>query len=237
MKSFVFVISIVFISLSLSACSSFSYSDAIKAYENEDYETAITLFQELGDYKDSQEKVIDSIEEYVDDFIINKEWDMALSIIEKYCESYDISYLYDKVTFVHGKFNVENGVLKQGFEMLSNVSEQSQYYELAQNMINTYNELINSPLVNQLLGTWECNTDEMGLQWKHTLTFSLKYDSVVVDHLCRQNDLLTSDTYLLDVDDFSGNSAVSGSKKWVLSSDGKTLQYYTRYSSYTFKRR
>lgn len=59
-----------FICLGLTGCKSADYNDAIKLEEAKDYSSAATIYEELGEYKDSKEhleqcnNMIDAIEKY-----------------------------------------------------------------------------------------------------------------------------------------------------------------------------
>ncbi len=48
----------VFVLVMFTGCSKTDYNEAVKLMESGDYEQAITLFTELGDYNDSQEKLV-----------------------------------------------------------------------------------------------------------------------------------------------------------------------------------
>ena len=47
----------VFVLVAFTGCKKSDYTDAVALMESGDYEQAITLFTELGDYNDSQEKL------------------------------------------------------------------------------------------------------------------------------------------------------------------------------------
>ncbi|MCM1233070.1 MAG: hypothetical protein NC489_23345 [Ruminococcus flavefaciens] len=83
---------VLLICLGLSGCKSSSYSDAIKLEESKDYYSAATIYEELGEYKDSGEHLkycntmIDLIEKYNTAKVIveekNIELDNAISAAE-----------------------------------------------------------------------------------------------------------------------------------------------------------
>ena len=236
MKKFLFVVVILVSILTFSACNSTKYSDALNAFEAKDYETAITKFEELGDYKDCQDKVVKSIEKYIENNIISHNWKKAHEIIDTYKGIYEISYSHDDVAYFEGMYILENERSIRGFDILATISEQSEHYETVQTMIKDYYELQNSPIVKKFLGTWTCTTHEMDLTWKHTLSIYLEYNGMVIKHFCRQGDLLTSDIYRLRMEDIIEYTANCGKNEWKISPNGNTLWYSTEYSSYTFHR-
>ena len=82
-RLFIFLISVCLIFL-LTACDSSKYSQAKSAYDSEDYETAISLFEELGDYENSKEMLKDSLDTYIIDLRYAREWEKATVYLEKY---------------------------------------------------------------------------------------------------------------------------------------------------------
>lgn len=53
----------------LTGCSQSDYRAAVSAYEKKDYETAISLFDGLGSYEDSESYLLAATQEYAEDMI------------------------------------------------------------------------------------------------------------------------------------------------------------------------
>jgi len=78
-----FMVTIFFIFL-LVGCDSSKYTQAVSAYNSENYETAISLFEELGDYKDSKEQLKKSLDVYIVDLRYARDWEKATIYLKKY---------------------------------------------------------------------------------------------------------------------------------------------------------
>ena len=268
MRKFLYLLLIFLLIFTLPACSNLKYSDAVYAYDTEDYETAISLFEELGDYEDSKEKLLDSLDKYVETLITDREWDKATTyltkyqnlvndeeykriyteaiedyikhliindeewekatkMIDTYNETYDIAYLYDYVLYFHGLHLLDESVnndYTEGFDMLSNVTDQSDLYESAQTMINNYYKLKDSPIVQQYLGSWKMKTTAMGLIFEGSLYFELEYSKVVCYESADQDGYVISSNHDLSYEDFNNDGISSNNFSCWLNDDG-TLSY------------
>lgn len=261
---FLFSISLVF---SLVACDSSKYSEAISlldsAMSRDDYEAVIPLFEELGNYKDSEEKLKESLEtlinnyafsdwesantylekykkfvselEYeslyskeLEDFVIgcclSAQWDEATSLVDKYCNDYNISHLYDHITYEHGITLLEEEKFDEGLSKLSSIKNDSTYYVSAQKVITDYNNLKSSPFVQQFLGSWSMKTTAMGLVFEGTLYFELKHNRVICHESCDQDGYVISSKHNLYYDDFLKDGITSNKFYCWLNDDG-TLSY------------
>lgn len=251
----------------VSACDSSKYSEAISlldsARNRDDYENIIPLFEDLGDYKDSEEKLKEALEtlinnyafsdwesankylgkykrfvseaEYVsiyckelEDFVIglcsSAQWDEATSLVDKYCDDYNISHLYDYITYEHGITLMEEEKFDEGLSKLSSINTDSTYYVSAQKVITDYNNLKSSPFVQQFLGGWSMKTTAMGLVFQGTLYFELKYDKVICNESCNQDGYVLSSEHYLYYDDFV-KDGIKDNKFYCLLNDDGTLSY------------
>ena len=269
-RIFVLLVSISLVFL-LVACDSSKYSQANSAYTSEDYETAISLFEELGDYKDSKEQLKKSLDVYIVDLRYAREWEKASVYLEKYktlvseseyeeyfcktledfvsCFCYDenwekaksivdahsnkfnVSNLYDQITYEHGISLLKKDRFEEGLNELSSIKSESTFYEKAQETITDYNNLKSLPFVQKLLGSWYTRTTSLGHVIEGTLYFELKYNRVV----CRSSSGAFSSEYNLFYDDFSGNFASKDNFSWSLKDDGRLYyggiyggEYYTK---------
>ena len=79
MKRFLAILLVVTVMLSLCACDSLDYKKAMEAYESGDYETALAMFTELGDYEDSAQMAkacdYEIASEYLDDKDYAEAWE------------------------------------------------------------------------------------------------------------------------------------------------------------------
>ena len=85
----------------LITANSRTYKQAMKAYENKDYETAYNYFVELGDYKDSAEMANECNYQYAISLASDNEWSKACNIFKTLTDKgYKASkalYLYSTV--------------------------------------------------------------------------------------------------------------------------------------------
>lgn len=256
-RLFVLLISISLVFL-LVACNSSKYSQANSAYNSEDYETAISLFEELGDYKDSKEQLKKSLDVYIVDLRYVREWEKASVYLEKYktivseseyekifCETlegfvsgfcydenwekaksivdahsneFNVSNLYDQITYEHGISLLKKDRFEEGLNELSSIKSESTFYEKAQETITDYNNLKSLPFVQKLLGSWYTRTTTaMGHVLVGTLHFELKYNRVV----CRDTCEGSTTEHNLFYDDFHENRVSNSKFSWSLYDDGR----------------
>ena len=269
-RLFVLLISISLVFL-LVACDSSKYSQATTAYNSQDYETAISLFEELGDYKDSKEQLKKSLDVFIVDLRYAREWEKASVYLEKYktlvseseyekifCETlegfvsgfcydenwekaksivdahsneFNVSNLYDQITYEHGISLLKKDRFEEGLNELSSIKSESTFYDKAQETITDYNKLKSLPFVQKLLGSWYTKTTVLGEVIDGNLYFELKYNRLV----CRSSSGAFSSEYNFFYDDFSGNFASNGNFSCSLKDDGRLYfsgkyggEYYTK---------
>ncbi len=70
--------------LVFSGCISDDYDMAIKKANDQDYEEAIEMFIDLGDYKDSEEQLTNTIYKYGESLVQHKKYEKAISLYGKY---------------------------------------------------------------------------------------------------------------------------------------------------------
>ena len=289
MKKIIYMIMVMVMVVTLSSCDTTdkvnadTYEQANEALNNYDYYNAILLFESLGEYEDSKQKLTDSIDKYISELVNDKNWDEAVVFLEKYKslveynqfeeryiqalnkyveflinarewekaktiieenESFDIVYLYDYVIYSEAinylEYNTKTSY-SAGLEVLSQIKEESKYYEKAQQIINTYQELITSSIVEDFLGKWESSTISMGLRFDMSLTFQLYFENEKFKIICidstNQDGYTTTSRYNFDLDDFQKNRATSKSNyfAWVINQSG-TLTYYTKYDAHIYEK-
>lgn len=90
MKRVVALLLALLMLLSLTACKSGDYDDAMKVFESGDYSAALTKFEALGDYKDSTEMVDACYYNMAVEYAGKCDYMVAVDFLEK-CSEYEDS--------------------------------------------------------------------------------------------------------------------------------------------------
>ena len=127
----------------------YKYKEAIKKLENDDFSGAIELFEELGDYKDSEEKIEEAHEleekeqeyQYAVSLVAGKGYSYAYAVqhlekIDTYKDSSELIKLYN---YEFGKYLLENEYYTEAinvFEDLGDYEDSKDCIEVANNAID-----------------------------------------------------------------------------------------------------
>lgn len=93
MKKIFALLLMLMLALSLTACDSSNYKEAMDLFNSEKYSDAVTVFEELGDYEDSAQMVQKCKYEIALDFLEIEEFDSAkelLTVLGDYEDSFEL---------------------------------------------------------------------------------------------------------------------------------------------------
>ena len=108
MRKIVSLAAVLFLMLSLCACSSLEYKKAMTAYDDGDYKSAREMFAELGDYENSAEMVKDCDYELACELMDDGEYGEAAALFE------DLNGYKDSADRAEECYTKEIDVLVQG---------------------------------------------------------------------------------------------------------------------------
>lgn len=160
MKKVMIVTTIVLMCFVLTSCVSSDYKTAIDYFESGEYSKASELFDSLGNYKDSREMRIKATTAQIDAAIENGEGSKAMQLLE---DNKDIigeeaySRCYNDGLYSLGIERLEKGTavaIDLGLEALKKVSKDSRYYDMAQEILQSYATVSKS----EFIGTWSGTT-------------------------------------------------------------------------------
>lgn len=97
MKKLFALLLMLMLALSLTACDSNNYKEAMDLFNSEKYSDAVTMFEELGDYEDSAQMVQKCKYEMALDFLENEEFDSAKELLTVLGDYEDSSELLNSI--------------------------------------------------------------------------------------------------------------------------------------------
>lgn len=208
--------------MSLTGCKSTDYNEAKTAIDEQDYETAFELLVNLGDYKDSQELLVDNINTYVSSLADKENYDKALNILDSYSSVSDFSDLYNEIQEEKDLYDLyskaENLLLdnkiSEGFEILETLPND---YKNIEEIYSSYNSLKDTVFKG---------THRNGVSGESTqkIVFSVEYDSLYEKfklHVYKavywsDGSIYNEHNFYLDADDIDDNTIKYGSYTWTI---------------------
>lgn len=118
----ILIIAVVFISVTLTACDSSDYNQAIALFDSGNYESAKIIFEALGDYENSSEYVKDCDYHMAKDEYNNGNYKSAIAIYESLGEYKDSSEQITICTYSIGVELFETGSYVEALEVFEGLS-------------------------------------------------------------------------------------------------------------------
>lgn len=91
MKKLFGILVVISLCLILTSCKMLDYNDAKNALDSHNYEDAINIFAELGNYRDSQDQLYNGIENYAAKLSNHHDYDKLISLYQQYSYAADFS--------------------------------------------------------------------------------------------------------------------------------------------------
>ncbi len=132
-KKIIAWILLLFIPVMLSGCDGSDYKKAASFYDSGDFEAAIEIFTELGDYKDSQERLVDCRFHYGQQLYDHGDFEAAIEIFAELGDYKDSQERLADCRFDYGKelYDSENyAAARKQFQNTDPSEEADQYLRL-----------------------------------------------------------------------------------------------------------
>lgn len=94
------------------------YDEAVSIYNNGNYDRAIVLFEELGDYGDSDELLKDSIYKKSNNYALRNDWVAAIDAISQIVDYKDSENLLNEYNYNYALEKIENKEWQVAIELL-----------------------------------------------------------------------------------------------------------------------
>ena len=172
-KAIIVAILGIFLTLALTGCKNTKYTEAMSLYANEDWEQAIEIFTELGDYEDSQNMVLKCYYYKAKELAENGDYENAIDIFTElgnYEDSQDMAKecLYNQAICLIGKKDYQGAI--------NIYSKLGDYKDSVQKI----DDLHVMQVDEQLQGVWELVQTFGALSAKQTVQFnSGRYSATV----------------------------------------------------------
>lgn len=223
-KISIFTIVILSLSLILTGCNSSKYTDAMTLYANGEWDQAVEIFMDLGNYKDSQSMIQKSYYSKAKELAENGDYDTAIDIftsLGNYENSQDMvnECLYSKAMQLVA--NKEFEVAIDTFQKLGG------YKDSAQQILDTQVLQIDE----QLQGIWKGSDQIAGILLDYTFHFSDKRCKGTVS--VQGTSMSNSGTYRIALDEQA--IYVLYDQGYIISSDGTSTTAGSEQKPLTYK--
>ena len=159
MKKFVAVVLALVMTLSLCACNSLDYKEAMELYEDESYERARELFVELGDYENSAEMVNQCDYQLALEHMEDGEYEEAKALFVELDTFEDSAEKVVECNYEIAQAALEAGEYQQAYELFLELGDYKDSAEMAK-------ECRNKEIDALLQGHWEAVNSGLVFNYK-----------------------------------------------------------------------
>lgn len=229
-KNFFVGILIVGMCFALTGCKSSDYNSAVTAAQADNYLEAISLFNSLGDYKDSKEQLLSVINEYAESLIKKDKFDDVIDLYTQYSSVSDFSAKLDEIKSEKEKYDIYaeakslfgSNKIDAGFEKLATLPEE---YRNVKKITQSYADLKDTPFKGSHRNG---SAGDVSQKIQFTLEFS-SYDECFQLHAYKavywsDGSVYKDYDYYLDASDIKGDTIKVGKFTWVVNSNGSITE-------------